>query len=185
MALSLAPLTRLHRFRLPPWLVAATLIGLCACTTGPERSAQGDRRVIPSASAERTQELQGHRVEWGGILLDSRNLRGHTELEVMAYPLSEDGRPDTRGRPQGRFIAVAKGYLETAEYAPGRQVTLSGPLAGTRQGSRGEVVYRYPVVEVTDLTLWQREYPENSAPRIHFGISGGSRGAGVGVGIGF
>jgi outer membrane lipoprotein len=161
------------------------LIGLCACTSGPERSAQGDRRVIPSTAAQRMQELQGHRVEWGGILLDSRNLRGHTELEVLAYPLSGDGRPDTRDRPQGRFIAVAEGYLETVEYAPGRHVTLSGPLGGTRQGSRGKVVYRYPVVEVTDLTLWQREYPEDSGPRIHFGIGGGSRGTGVGVGIGF
>jgi outer membrane lipoprotein len=161
------------------------LIGLSACTTGPERSAQGDRRVVPSAAAERTQELRGQRVEWGGILLDSRNLREDTELEVLAYPLSADGRPDTRGRPQGRFIAVAKGYLETVEYAPGRQVTLSGPLAGTRQVRRGEASYRYPVVEVTDLTLWQREYPGDSGPRIHFGISGGSRGTGVGVGIGF
>lgn len=158
---------------------------LTACAATIDHKPLGDRELSPLDAAEGPELLLGRVVEWGGVLVDSRNLRAHSELEILAYPLRSNGLPDRGRRPRGRFLAVQPGYLETAEYAPGRLVTISGPLAGRRQGQVGEARYQFPLVEIEQATLWQDPYPSDTGPRVHFGIGGGSRGSNVGVGIGF
>ncbi len=158
---------------------------LSACSGSMERAPLGDRHLPLRTAVEHPEEVRGQRVEWGGVVVDSRNLREHSELEILAYPLSGSGRPDLEARPRGRFVALQKGYLESVEYAAGRLVTVSGPLAGLRRGSVGESRQDFPLVEISNITLWEHRQPATTRPRIHFGISGGNRGTGVGVGIGF
>ena len=162
-----------------------SLFMLSACSPSMQREPLGDRLLPLRTAAELPAEVRGQRVEWGGVLVDSRNLHEHSELEILAYPLSNSGRPDLEARPRGRFLALKKGYLETVEYAAGRLVTVSGSLSGIRQGTVGEAHHRFPLVEITHITLWERGTPPPTRPRVHFGISGGNRGTGVGLGIGF
>ncbi|HKJ89162.1 MAG TPA: Slp family lipoprotein, partial [Gammaproteobacteria bacterium] len=72
--------------------------------------------------------------------------------------------------PQGRFLAVNEGYLETADYAPGRRVTLTGPVTGLKKGLIGKATYTYPVVKVDDIQLWRKEQRYRPEPGFHFGI---------------
>lgn len=123
----------------------------------------------------------GKTVEWGGLLIATHNRRSHTLLEVLAYPLKINGQPNLGQSPMGRFLATRSGYLEPLEFAPGRWVTLSGPITGTRRGQVGERDYLYPTVDARQLRLWPMEPPGRN-PRLHFGfgIGSGSWGAGVG-----
>ena len=128
-------------------------------------------------------------VRWGGSIIGIKNMRHNTEIEIVSYPISSQGEPDTGEAPQGRFIAVQAGYLEPLNYAPGRRVTVQGTLEKTRLGRVGEADYLFPVVEISTIRLWPKPDTGNRlGPVFNFGFgvgSGGRTSGGVGVGIGF
>jgi len=164
------------------------LLLLSACSTTVQRPVMGERDVTPRMALQDPDSLQSKVLEWGGAIVESRNLPDTTELQILAYPLTKNGRPDLDESPTGRFIAVAKGYLEPADYQTGRQVTLSGTLDGIRKGKVGEADYLFPVLRLNELMLWPQ--PSGSTPRtgVHFGFgagSGGWSGGSIGIGIGF
>jgi outer membrane lipoprotein len=146
------------------------LLLLAGCAGSPPLETRGVMQsVTPDQAEAEFRRLEGTRVLWGGVIVSSRNLRETTRLEILAFPLNNRQRPRTEADPLGRFLAEQAGYLETQDYAPGREVTLTGTLTATREGKIGEAGYTYPFVRVGQLHLWpepQRE-PE---PRFHFGI---------------
>ncbi len=154
---------------LRPTLLCMTLLLLTACATGPRfETADVATELTPRGAALRFEEVQAQRVLWGGVIVDSTNLREGTRLEVLAFPLSNQ-EPQTQREPLGRFLVIRPGYLETADYAPGRQITVLGSLAELRQGQIGEAEYTYPLVQADDLYLWPRETAATE-PRVHFGF---------------
>jgi outer membrane lipoprotein len=173
----------------PLSLLGILLLAGCA-GTAQDDSTPGLVRVPPDTVAADPLRYQGWRVEWGGQIVAVHNLRNRTELEVLAYPLSSSGRPDAAATPEGRFLAVRGGFLEPADYAPGRLVTVSGVVGPAREGSVGEARHLYPTISAEVLRLWDAEPPGYSGPvpfgTIGIGVgSGGWRGGGVGIGIGF
>jgi len=172
------------RAAVPHILSAALLAG---CATGPQMLPSAE--IPPALAATDAVRFQGQRVQWGGQIIGVQNLRNRTELEVLAYPLSSSGRPDTGGAPQGRFIAVRSGFLEPADFAPGRLVTTSGLVGPPREGSVGEARYLFATVSAESLRLWSNDYqPSGTYPFGTIGIGVGSDGfygGGVGIGIGF
>jgi len=161
------------------------ILFICACTTTqltPEQAAL--RAVTPTMAAAQPSRHQGKSVEWGGLLIAIHNRQNHTIIEVLAYPLQTNGRPDLDRQPMGRFLTMRAGYLEPLEFAAGRRLTVTGPITGTRQGRVSEGDYIYPTVDANQLRLWPREDPGRS-PRLRFGIGVGSGGGGFGAGIGF
>jgi len=160
---------------------------LTACASGPSfNTLNVDPLLTPQKVTTNPQPATGRRVQWGGTIVSTANLKSSTQIEVLAYPLDSNGRPDTDGTAQGRFILERSGYLEPASYASGRQVTVVGTLAGTRNGRVGEADYVYPVVTATQLHLWpvERGFGGNSTI-FGIGVGGGSGGSGGGVGVGF
>lgn len=151
------------------WL--ALLLAGCA-SKGPGFKTDGvSTGLTPREASTRAADIAGTRVLWGGVIVNSTNLENATQLEVLGYPLDDDQDPRTDAGPTGRFLVIESGYLETADYAPGRRVTVVGPVTGTRQGRIGESVYTYPVVEPDRIHLWPRETAQRQTePRIHFGV---------------
>ena len=123
-------------------------------------------------------------MEWGGMLVSSRNMRNHTELEILSLPLQQNGRPDREGRPGGRFLATTPGYMETEDYTPGSLVTIAGRLIGFRDGRVGEKSYRYPEILIKTYRFFRTPYYPDR-PDVRVGVGVGSWGSGVSVGIGF
>jgi len=154
--------------RLLPLLALLLLLAGCATTPRFDTS-QTAVSVTPEQAVSETSRLEGTRVLWGGAIVSSTNQEETTRLEVLAYPLDDRQRPRTEAKPVRRFLAIKEGYLETADYAQGRWVTLTGPLTGTRAGRVGEAPYTYPVVRVEDIQLWPEER-RRAEPRFHFGI---------------
>lgn len=152
-------------------LVLGILLAGCARTPKFDVS-DVDVHLTPAQAVAQIDGVRGRKVQWGGIIISTRNLKDTTQLEVLAYPLDGDGRPQPRETPLGRFLALHSGYLESVDYAPGRAVTVIGRLQETRAGTVGEANYVYPVVTAEQLHLWAKP-GEHTEPRFHFGIGVG------------
>ena len=151
----------------------ATLLALLfisGCSSKPVLES-GDARtdLTPAEALQKVSSLQGTRVLWGGIIVNSTNLTSRSRLEILAYPLDEKLRPQTSNSAGRRFLAYRSGYLETVDYAAGRQVSLVGTISGSEDSKLGEHHYRYPTVEIEQLHLWSQKQ-EQSEPRVRFGF---------------
>lgn len=152
-------------------LLCTLLLGSVGCATQPRFETAGVSVGLTPQVAGRDDTKQGAEVLWGGVIVNSSNLADVTQLEVLAYPLDDRQRPNPDRRPIGRFLAVAPGYLETADYAQGRLITVRGRLRDTAVGKIGDASYNYPVVDILDSQLWKRdEYAQPVRPRVNFGI---------------
>jgi len=143
---------------------------LFACAQMPKFDRTGIEKVLmPSQVRAELASHQGKIVLWGGTILDGKNLKDQTRLEILAYPLDEDGWPDRDQKPLGRFLAIHQGYLETADYGPGRLVSVVGTISGVEKGKVGETRYTYPIIQVKQQHLWPKS-GRKSDTRVHFGV---------------
>lgn len=143
---------------------------------------------LTPSSVTATGEHEGDLVQWGGVLVEARNLKRSTELEVVGYPLNNCGRPLIGSGQTGRFIIVHPGFLETADYQAGQRVSTTGRITGIRKGQLGDANYSFPLLESYKVRQWPDERAGGDSPRPWFniGIGGGSGGVygGVGGGVG-
>lgn len=168
-------------------LISALLL-ISACSSMDSRPASGIRSITPDQVSRRMSSPGSSLIEWGGVIVSLENLKHSTELQIIAYPLTGSGRPDTDEPPAGRFIAVSAGYLESVDYARGRQVTVSGKIDRLREGKVGQAEYLFPVMLTHEIQLWPKQTSGSLSPTFNFGLgvgSGGSTRGGVGVGFGF
>jgi outer membrane lipoprotein len=166
------------------YLILIVATALQACSSQPVVPA-ADRTITPQQAASIRTSPSDALLQWGGVIIETKNLSETTEVQVLAYPLDEHGRPDTETNSTGRFIAQLPGYLEPVEYAVGRQVTTTGKLAGVRQGKVADSDYPFPILDCAEIALWP-ERKTGSKPRIHFGFGASSgRGGYGGIGISF
>ncbi len=142
---------------------------LAGCASGPRYPTEGvELALTPRQAASEIDTVRGKTILWGGIIISSTNLKDQSRLEILAYPLDSNQYPQTDSSPLGRFLLFKDGYLETVDYAPGRLISVRGPLTATEQGKVGDTRYTYPVVKTRDIYLWSRA--GRSDPRVHFGI---------------
>ncbi len=158
--------------RIVPLLVAALL--LCAGCARPFPSRitdQVDKRVSFADLQKNPGSYKGNWVMFAGVIVASVTEKdGSTSLEVVQKPADSQGRPLRTDESGGRFIAVSKQFLDPAVYRGGRVITVVGEVIGDSVRPLGEMSYRYPLLAVEALHLWEPSY----GPRI---------GIGVGVGV--
>lgn len=159
---------------------------LAGCANSSCRTPVGNPAITPSvvsAGGDRVGEL----TQWGGALVEARHRKDSTELEVVAYPLDDCGRPQTGFGPTGRFIVVHPGFLETTDYQVGRRVSATGRIVGIRQGRLGDVDYSFPLLESYKVRLWPDRQVDSyySRPWVNIGIGGGSGNVFGGLGVVF
>ena len=143
---------------------------LAACATSPNFDTAGiDTSLTPQQAVAGNQAIQGEPVLWGGVVINSTNLKDSTQLEILAYPLDSNQRPNRQQEPLGRFLAVHEGYLETTDYAQGRLITVRGIIFDNRIGNVGEAEYTYPVVNINQLHLWSKQSGSTES-QVQFGI---------------
>ena len=151
----------------PTLFIALLLAGCAQLPTFDTRDV--DRSLLPTQVSASIKTHRGQLVMWGGSILSGKNLQNTTRLEVLAYPLDSDGWPERDQKPLGRFILEQQGYLETADYAKGRVITVVGRVIGLEHGKVDESAYDFPLIQVRQLHLWQQS-DRKSGTRFHFGI---------------
>ena len=148
-------------------ILSTATLSLSACASFDIGNANRD--VDPGQAAKSLDLVNHGDIAWGGVIVNGKNLSDSTELEVLAYPLDSNNRPSIDEKPTGRFIAVKSGYLEVADYAPGREITIVGKVHRVRDGKVGDAKYTYPILEAQTLNLWSKERGK-SDPQLHFGF---------------
>ena len=150
--------------------VLFVLFLLSACADLPKfDTSKVDRTILPTQVIASPSAHTGKQIIWGGVILSGKNLKESTQLEVLAYPLDDDGWPLRDKKPLGRFIVSQQGYLETADYAKNRVLTVVGTIMGTEKGKVGEASYRFPVILAQQIHLWE-QFEQKTSTGFHFGI---------------
>jgi len=145
-----------------------TLLSSCAYT--PEFDTRNiDYTLTPDKVGNENNNHSGKKVIWGGTILDTRNLKNSTQIEILAYPLNSSHRPLLDKKPLGRFIMIHSEYLESKIYSQGKQLTTSGIITKNKQAKIGESSYNYPVVLSKKTHLWENNN-RKSRTSFHFGI---------------
>ena len=134
-------------------VAALALLGLGACTAVP---VQLEGEYVPLSPARVQPAEFGTAVRWGGVLVDTRNESDRTCFEVLSRELDRYLRPMVNDdSTAGRFIACTKGFHDPEVYSKGREVTVTGVVQNLEQRKIEEFDYRYPVLEIDNLVLWE------------------------------
>jgi outer membrane lipoprotein len=148
-------------------LSLATLL-LAGCASGPKLPSLEDQPTPKAVAANPASEQS---IIWGGVIIKATNLATTTRLEVLAYPLDKQHHPKTNDDAEGRFIVEKEGYLETADYAARRHITVHGQINSIEKGKVGEADYDFPLVNATEIHLWPKaSQQKDRESRIRFGF---------------
>ncbi len=127
-------------------------LSLAACTSVPTQL-QGEYATVSPARVN--QATFGSSVRWGGIIIDAKNETNRTCFEILSRELDRFYRPKIEDATAGRFIACKDGFYDPEVFAKGREVTLVAAIRGIEERKVDSFNYRYPVLEVSDLVLWE------------------------------
>jgi outer membrane lipoprotein len=136
-------------------VIAAGILSGCASVV-PEtirNAAPGNVQI--AEVREHPPQFRNAAVRWGGHIVNTRNERDHTVLEIVGRDLDDEGRPQEGDHDLGRFLAKVGGFLDPAIYKAERAVTVRGRIEGVVEQSIGEYRYTYPVVLADDIYLWK------------------------------
>ena len=140
------------------------LVGGCATVQPPAAAPVADIDVADVQRAPPASSEAPATVRWGGTVARVANTdAGTTELEIVARPLGRGGRPAHVDASAGRFLAEVDRFLDPEIVREGRDVTVTGTVAGLREGEIGQTDYRFPVVEVENLRFWKAPDPRDAA----------------------
>lgn len=155
-------------------ILALTVVALTAACAAKHFDLTGvDLELTPARAFADIGAARDRTAQWGGTVIAAVNLKDRTQIEVLAYPLDRAGRPVVTDKPYGRVLLVRDGYLETADYSAGREVTAVGPVTGLTEGRVGEAPLTYAVMQAAQIHLWPKRVPGSDEPRFHFGIGVG------------
>jgi len=94
----------------------------------------------------------------GGTIVNVTNTDQGTYIEVLEKPLDSRGRPQYTDLSRGRFLVLYDGYLDTAVFSRGRQITVAGEVLGSRLRPLGDIDYSYLFVKSRGLYLIKPDY---------------------------
>jgi outer membrane lipoprotein len=156
-------------------LTIATLLALTACTPAPVfKTSAPTPMLTPLDATVDADHYRNSQVVWGGEVIEVHNRSDVSEIVILAYPLDAGQRPQRGDNGLGRFIAILPGYVESYDYPPGRFVTITGKLNGSREDLIDEQRYRYAIVSADETHLWPVDFDERKW-HIGIGVSGGIR----------
>lgn len=119
---------------------------------------------LPVVQTNLTQYLSTN-VRWGGVIATVENQKNGSQLEIVAYPLTDNGKPIIDQNSTGRFIAITGEFLEPTIYKSDRLITIAGTILGNQIKNIGAYPYNHIEVRMNNHYLWpaddkiQNEYP--------------------------
>jgi len=146
--------------------IAALAMPACAPPFPKDLLDKVEKNVSFSDLFKDPEPYRGKLLLLGGIIVETKNLKEGTQIEVLQKALDNESRPYMTDETAGRFLIVSSQFIDAAVYQRGRQITVLGEAAGSKTQQLGEAEYRYPVITAKDLHLWA----PYSGPRFSIGI---------------
>ncbi|WP_395342351.1 Slp family lipoprotein [Ningiella sp. W23] len=140
-----------------------TLIGLIsslgACTMVPDPiRVQDELALVPFDQIINnpvTDLASGENARWGGKIVGVQNLESVSEIEVVYFPESSNGKPQTSEQSAGRFKAVVEGFIDPLVFEQDRLITFVGQVGSPVDGIIGEQKYSYPTLNADGYYMWR------------------------------
>ena len=146
--------------------IAVSVVAGCAPPFPKDLLDKTEKNVSFAALQKEPERFSGKLLMLGGTIVDTKNLKTGTQIEVLQKPLDGEGQPAVTDETGGRFLVVTSQFLDGAIYHRGRSITIIGEVAGSKLQPLGEFEYRYPVLTAKDLHLWT----PYSGPRFSIGV---------------
>ena len=139
--------------------ILITLAILSGCASKPPAAISKVPVDNPSLASVRMDidGFMGAEVRWGGVITKVENKSSQTWIELVRRKLSENGKPRSNDRSDGRFIASFEGFIDPLVYKVGRPLTVVGTIEGKTRLPIGEYDYLFPIVAVEGSSLWKAE----------------------------
>ena len=147
-------------------LIAILGIAGCAPTFSKGTLEKVDRSISFRELQRDPDTFKGRWVMLAGVIIEARNMREGTSIEVLQRPMDRRGRPYETDITEGRFIITTDRFLDAGVYHRGRRITVVAEVAGRKILPLGEIGYQYPVVVARELHLWE----PSSGPQFFFGV---------------
>lgn len=141
----------------------------CGHIVSSEIRDTADKDLTPAALFKNLEAHKGKVIILGGVIVGSKNTNDGTYIEVIEKPLNSQGLPIDTDESQGRFLILYDGYLDTAIYAKGREITVAGEVLGKKTRTIGEMLYSYPLIKSKKLYLLEKRRTQHNIP-VRFGI---------------
>jgi outer membrane lipoprotein len=143
---------------------AALLLQGCSYAISSDVARTADRSITFDTFQAEPSSHKGKTVIFGGLIVQSRNVKTGTLIEIDQKELDYWGKPRRTDRSGGRFIVLQPRYLDILVYAPGREITVAGEVAGVEEKSLGQSGVLYPLINAREVKLWPREKPAREHP---------------------
>jgi len=146
-----------HQLFLP--ILLLLLIAGCGHVISKDIRVNSDLSLTLKQVRQNPDAYKGKSVIWGGDIIETINQQdGTTQIEVFQRPLGWEEEPKDTVASEGRFLVIAKEYLDPYIYQSGRKITVAGEIHGEETRLLGQMSYRYPVLLSKQIYLW-RVYP--------------------------
>lgn len=165
----------IRRNRFFEWISSLSLLWLAGCATAisPEMLKNVDQSIPFEDILKDPEAFQGKTVLLGGDIIETENFPDKTLIIILQRPLDSNEKPGGEDKSKGRFIISVPGFLDSAIYGRGRQITVAGTVAGKEVRALDEIEYGYPIIDRRELYLWPLEETVETEPRVIFGIGFG------------
>jgi outer membrane lipoprotein len=147
-------------------LVAVPLLVGCSPPFPKELLEKVEKNIPFTALQKDPAKYAGKLLMIGGIIVDTKNMKEGTRIEVLQMTLDGEGRPELTDDTGGRFLVMTQQFLDGAVYHRGRLITVVGEVAAPQVLPLGEIAYLYSVITAKALHLWS----PYSGPYFSFGI---------------
>lgn len=141
-------------------LISLALVGCNASPFSAQLRKEAKQQPSFAQISANPSAYRGQHVILGGSIVQTTNQARTTEIEILQRPLdSYDDRPEDTDQSFGRFLARCPGFLDSAIYAKGREVTIAGEIQGREERPLDQTQYPYPVVQCRQIHLWPSQPP--------------------------
>ncbi|BCB95600.1 hypothetical protein JZK55_05220 [Dissulfurispira thermophila] len=147
----------MERFVFVSLIFSIVLFG-CAHVVSKEIRDMAEKEIALSDIMKAPDTYKGKVIILGGVIVSSMNAKEGTYIEVIQKPLDYRGRPENTDVSYGRFIIIYEGYLDTAIYSQGREVTVAGEVMGKMERPLGQIKYQYLLIKSKELHLFEQHY---------------------------
>jgi outer membrane lipoprotein len=144
--------------------IATTLFGILLLLSGCAHvlSEQALHAVDPTVEYAQVkadpEAWRGSTLVLGGRIIDVKNERAGSTLEILSYSIDRFGQPTAVDEAGGRFLARSERFLDPKVYEAGRLVTLTGTVEGSETRPFGGADYVYPVFRLGEIRLLNEPY---------------------------
>ena len=112
-------------------MALAVCLLLSACSTIPsDVREQVDPSLTLADAKSAPARWHGQTFLLGGRIEARTDVGNITRLRVREYPLDAENRPHPSSPSYGSFLVLARLGIDSAEFLPGKQITMAGRLTG-------------------------------------------------------